>query len=358
MKTYRRLCLFIGICLLLCVSATAWGEGDLCYVSDPGYHCMLTGHRGEVYCVARTYAGFLQTKYYVLRITGGNVEEVYQTPVYPPQEIRGVHAHEDGLMMVRRIDTLDSLFVKTMYGNCSVDLLNPQTGQTTNWDSYSPDVQRAESFTANNTLYTLRKVGEAYNLERYSGPGEAQAAAQLTVDRNGNNSFCILAYERSPLFKNKVRLTLYDFATGSVCRTQTALKLAEAFENPWNIHAVVKDQVLYYWSKNAIRAYDFTTDQDVRVLRLNGALEAMAGFVLRGDILAAAQADHKVSIYHLGTKQLLQTVTLETSPLYLYIENGTLYAYDGWDQFACVDLEDFTVSEYFLDAYGHQVDGW
>lgn len=335
-KTTAIFFLFLLTCLL---SARADG---ICLNSIANSINSLAVYDGQVYCLV----GGASIEYdRIYRIAAERAEEIYAD-----FSIDAIHSFSGGIVLNRSPETLDTLFAK-MSANCSIEVLDPQTGETVQWDYYPAEAWPTYfPFTGGNNLFVRVRTDrngtddlfdDQYILKQYDAPGLCRKVLDMEYTGSEYPSFHPISIEKGIFFKDKIRLTLYDYETGAQYSTGSYLELPEEYINYSALQAVLKDKKLWYLSKDALRVYDFSNDSDEVVLAFDDPSVRYIRFTLSDErIILFGEDSHLIDVFDTASLTRTFRFTSSVSTIEYLLNDDILYLYSpyGSREIECIDL--------------------
>ena len=319
------------ITLVLCIfllSFPAQADGAALN-SDSSPINSLAVYNGEVYCMTRSqFAEYSR----VYRVTGGQAEEIYSDFA-----IDDIYSFSGGIVLSRSPERLDTLFNKMAGGNQYIEVLDPQTGDVVQWDYYpSESWPNHFVFTGGDDLFvrviTNRSDTDVsdcqYILKQYDAPGQSRTIIETEHTGIEYPTFHPVSIQKGVFFKNKIKLTLYDYETGAQYSTKSYLKLPDEYINYGTLQAVLKDEKLWYLSKDSLRVYDFSDDSDTEFLSFSDPDVSYNGFILSDEHLVFFGSNsHLIDVYDRPTRSHSSRFTSSVATIDCLLKDDLLYLY-------------------------------
>lgn len=330
------------VCALRAVSIPAFADGASLNSDSSPIHS-LAAYNSEVYCMTRSpFAEYSR----VYCVTGGRVEEIYSDFA-----IDDIYSFSEGLLLVRTPERPDTLFNKMTDGNKYIEALDPETGAVTEWAHYPPESWPNHFvFTGGNSLFvrvvtdrndTVTPSDDQYILQQYLAPGQSRTVAETADPCGEYPTFHPISIEKGVFFKNKIKLTLYDYETGAQHSTKSYLKLPDEYVSYSTLQAVLEDGKLWYLSKDALRIYDFSDDSDEVFLAFDEPSAAYHQFILSEDHIVLFGSDsHLIDVFGRSSRARLSRFTSSVSAIEYLLNDRILYLYSpyGSRDIECIDF--------------------
>jgi len=330
------------LCILLPLSFPAQADSAPMN-SDSSPVSSLATYGGEVYCLTRSQF----TEYSrIYCVTDGQSEEIYADFA-----IDDIYSFSGGIVLSRSPERLDTIFDKMAGGNQYVEVLDPQTGDAVQWAYYPSESQPNHFvFTDGINLFvcinTDRKgtddiFDDQYILEQYDAPGECRKVLDMGYTNIEYPTFYPVSIQKGVFFKDKIKLTLYDYKTGAQYSTKSYLQLPDDYINSSILQAVLKDEKLWYLSKDAMHVYDFSDDSDEILLAFDNPSALYIQFILSDErIILFGSDSHLIDVFDAVSLTHTSRFTSSVSTIEYLLNGDILYVYSpyGSHEIECIDI--------------------
>lgn len=308
-------------------------------------------YKGDIYCLANPHNSVF-TLSTIYRITSGQSENICCAV-----GIEEIYAHTDGIVLVRKLETMESILAHMLSSNIpqdmSVELWDTDTLSSVEWLRYSTDSQTMlDVFTVDGNLFTWEIGNEgSYLLEKYEAPYVSLTMLQRSSKPVQYPSFSLTALTPTFLKKNKAYVSIYDIVQNQQYEALNAISLPYSYDTQGALQAVLQDDDLFYLSKDSLCKYSFAENTNKVILSYDIAAASYHSFTLTCKYAICYSGDYKIHVYDLETGQCIKKLSSSVATINHLYYDDVLYLYSPYDPNAVemIDFDRFVQTRYELN---------
>ena len=351
MKVLQNILCFLVLCGFFFLMPAYAEENEVGKNSALNSFNSLIMYKGDIYCLAEPHYSLFDLST-IYRITSGQSEDIYCAV-----GIEEIYAHTDGIVLVRKLETMESFLARMLSGripqDMSVELWDTDTLSSVEWLRYSTDSQTMlDVFTVDGSLFTW-EIGDEGSclLEKYEAPYVSRTMLQCSSKPVQYPSFSLATLTPTFLKKNKVYVSIYDTIQNQQYEALNAISLPYSYDIQGALQAVLQDDDLFYLSKDSLCKYSFAENTNKAILSYDIAAASYRSFTLTCKYAICYSGSYEIHVYDLENGQCIKKLSSSVATVeHLYYDN-VLYLYNPFDPnvVEMIDFDRFVQTRYELN---------